>query len=342
MEVENPEELIQVLLNNPASRNALSSFIEQTVKKNHDVMKDAFQYEFKDRIDPSKVPWSEIDPSLCNEIYQYIHEMMAFDEDGNAVVPPSRGVIIKRVKRYYRSQRHQQITKADQEKRRRQRFINRRNRLTMEKRDRAVEEAQKKLEQELTKEEINKIRSEIPMVGRQEIGRVPDSDDEDAKKDLQLKRKINLENGRRVARENQRKGSRIWHTIKHMSEDTRLHVRDVLDMAGKENVPQAHPSAAEKQVSAPLTPLESSTASSSNAVLRSHQQKSRLALQKNKKSASTTSRGVATCTSLGHSREHRDLMATAGAIRSSTTIDFESPDHISFLDNFLFDGDFND
>ena len=35
MEVENPEELIQVLLNNPVSRSALSSFIEQTVKKNH-------------------------------------------------------------------------------------------------------------------------------------------------------------------------------------------------------------------------------------------------------------------------------------------------------------------
>ena len=35
MEVENPEELIQVLLTNPASRSALSSFIEQTVKKNH-------------------------------------------------------------------------------------------------------------------------------------------------------------------------------------------------------------------------------------------------------------------------------------------------------------------
>ena len=35
MEVENPEELIQVLLTNPASRSALSSFIEQRVKKNH-------------------------------------------------------------------------------------------------------------------------------------------------------------------------------------------------------------------------------------------------------------------------------------------------------------------
>ena len=35
MEEENPEELIQVLLSNPASRSALSSFIKQTVKKNH-------------------------------------------------------------------------------------------------------------------------------------------------------------------------------------------------------------------------------------------------------------------------------------------------------------------
>ena len=35
MEEENPEELIQVLLSNPASRSVLSSFIKQTVKKNH-------------------------------------------------------------------------------------------------------------------------------------------------------------------------------------------------------------------------------------------------------------------------------------------------------------------
>ena len=35
MEVENLEEPIQVLLTNPASRSALSSFIEQTVKENH-------------------------------------------------------------------------------------------------------------------------------------------------------------------------------------------------------------------------------------------------------------------------------------------------------------------
>ena len=35
MEVENLKELIQVLLRNPASRSALRSFIEQTVKNNH-------------------------------------------------------------------------------------------------------------------------------------------------------------------------------------------------------------------------------------------------------------------------------------------------------------------
>ena len=88
--------------------------------------------------------------------------------------------------------------------------------MLQEKRDRNVEEARKEREQELTEEEIKKIRSEVPMVNRQEIGRVPDSDDEDAKNDLELKRKINLEKGRRVAREHQRKGSRIWHTIKHV------------------------------------------------------------------------------------------------------------------------------
>ena len=68
------------------------------------------------------------------------------------------------------------------------------------------------------------------MVDRQEIGWVPDSDDEDAKKDLELKRKMNLEKGRRVARENQQKGSRIWHAIKSMPGDRRLHIRDILDI----------------------------------------------------------------------------------------------------------------
>ena len=163
--------------------------------------------------------------------------------------------------------------------------------MLQEKRDRAVEEARKEREQELTEEEIKEIRSEVPRVNRQ-IGRVPDSDDEDAKKDLELKCKMNLEKRRRVAQENQQKGSRIWHAIKHMPEDGRLHIRDILDIAGKENVPRPHPPSAEQQVSARLTPMRSSTSSSSTAILQYHQKKRRLSLQKNKTSTSTKSTGA--------------------------------------------------
>ena len=163
--------------------------------------------------------------------------------------------------------------------------------MLQEERDRAVEEARKEREQELTEEEIKEIRSEVPRVNRQ-IGRVPDSDDEDAKKDLELKCKMNLEKRRRVAQENQQKGSRIWHAIKHMPEDGRLHIRDILDIAGKENVPRPHPPSAEQQVSARLTPMRSSTSSSSTAILQYHQKKRRLSLQKNKTSTSTKSTGA--------------------------------------------------
>ena len=170
--------------------------------------------------------------------------------------------------------------------------------MLQEKRDRAVEEARKERQQERTEEEIKEIRSEVSVVDKQDIGRVPDSDDEDAKKDLELKRKMNLEKGRRVARENQQKGSRIWHAIKHMPEDGRLHISDILDMARKENVPRPHPPSAEQQVSARLTPLKSSTSSSSTAILQYHQKKRRLSLQKNKTSTSTKSTGAATSTTL--------------------------------------------
>lgn len=215
--------------------------------------------------------------------------------------------------------------------------------MLQEKRDRAVEEARKEKEQDLTEEEIMEIRSEIPMVDKQEIGRVPDSDDEDAKKDLELKRKMNLEKGRRVARENQQKGSRIWHAIKSMPEDRRLHIRDILDIARKENVPQVHRPPAE-QVSAQLTPMKSSTSSSASAILQHHQKKRRLSLQKNKTSTSTKFTGAATSTTLplGHSQERQNLMVTAGAIRASTAIDLDPPDDISFIDNFLFEDDFTE
>ena len=182
------------------------------------------------------------------------------------------------------------------------------------------------------------------MVDKQEIGRVPDSDDEDAKKDLELKRRMNLEKGRRVARENQQKGRRIWHAIKHMPREGRLHITDILDIARKENVPQAHRPPAEQQVSARLTPMKSSTSSSSSAILQNHQKKRRLSLQKHKPSTSTKSTGAATNTTLplGHSQERQNLMVIAGAVRTSTTIDLDPPDDISFLDNFLFVDDFTD
>ena len=129
-----------------------------------------------------------------------------------------------------------------------------------------------------------------------------------------------------------------------MPEDRRLHIRDILDIAGKENVPQVHHPPAEQQVSAQLTHMKSSTSSSATAILQYHQKKRRLSLQKNKTSTLTKSTGAATSTTLplGHSQERQNLMVTAGAIRASTAIDLHPPDDISFIDNFLIEDDFTD
>ena len=128
-----------------------------------------------------------------------------------------------------------------------------------------MEEARKEREQELTEKEIKKIRSEVPKVGRQEIGWVPGSDNEDAKKDLELKRKINLEKGIRVARENQGKGSRIWHMIKHVRRQKATCER-CIRYCSKRKCASSSPSSSRKTVSASLTPLTSLTASSSYPV----------------------------------------------------------------------------
>ena len=42
--------------------------------------------------------------------------------------------------------------------------------------------------------------------------------------------------GRRVARGNKQRGSKVWHMIKHMSEDRRVHMRDVLDIEAKKKM----------------------------------------------------------------------------------------------------------
>ena len=77
------------------------------------------------------VPWGEVDKNLVKEIVEFIKEEMSYDDNGKPKKPPCSSVITKRVKRYYRSQRHQCMLKSDQIKRRRQRLLNRRNRLTM-------------------------------------------------------------------------------------------------------------------------------------------------------------------------------------------------------------------
>lgn len=64
---------------------------------------------------------------------------------------------------------------------------------------------------ERTDDEKKEIRS-IPPV---EIN-VPNSDGEDAEKDLARKRKIHLQNGRRIARRNQMRGRQILNAINGM------------------------------------------------------------------------------------------------------------------------------
>lgn len=73
------------------------------------------------------VPWSDVQDSVRTGMVEYVREMMS----SSGVSLPTRSIIGKRIKRYYRSQRHQAQIKADKEKRRRQRFLNKRNRLTM-------------------------------------------------------------------------------------------------------------------------------------------------------------------------------------------------------------------
>jgi len=94
-------------------------------------VRDAFQFEFKHRVNPGQVPWGEVDKSLVQEIVEFIKQEMSYDDSGKPKKPPCSSVIMKRIKRYYRSQRHQCMIKSDQQKRRRQRLLNRRNRLTM-------------------------------------------------------------------------------------------------------------------------------------------------------------------------------------------------------------------
>ncbi|XP_078368514.1 uncharacterized protein LOC144652331 [Oculina patagonica] len=92
MNVENPEELVEVLVQNSRSRKALSSFIEDIIAKNHstvpskavplDVVRDAFSHEFKDRINSAQVPWGELDQTIVQDMVNYVRSVMSFGEGG--------------------------------------------------------------------------------------------------------------------------------------------------------------------------------------------------------------------------------------------------------------------
>lgn len=75
------------------------------------------------------------------------------------------------------------------------------------------------------------------------MGRLPDSDDEDTKKDLLLKRKISLEKGRRIARKNQKRASQLFQVVHCKAPHEQIHVSDLLNIAAKENSPTAGTSA---------------------------------------------------------------------------------------------------
>ena len=72
------------------------------------------------------VKWCELSPDLILEVTDYIKELCS--HTGQV---PTKTVIKTRFKRFYRSQRNRLTTADDQDKRRRRRFQNRRNRLTM-------------------------------------------------------------------------------------------------------------------------------------------------------------------------------------------------------------------
>ena len=187
-------------------------------------------------------------------------------------------------------------------------------------------EVRKSLErEELSNEEIKKLRSTIAPVEVKEVV-VYESGDEDTCSDLLLKHKIRLERGRKTARENQLRGSRLLALlIGNKAPSQQMSVKDLMELA-KENVTVP---------SASLTPLKCCTTSTADAALRAQQKRGRLALTRRPQ----TSVGKL---SLGPSSERRNLMVAAGVLRSSLAETEGSLSMVVDSSLFLFQGDFTD
>ena len=200
----------------------------------------------------------------------------------------------------------------------------------------------------MTGKEIEEIRKNIPPVQNQEVGRIPDSDDEEAKEDLARRRNINLANGRRIACNNQQKAQRILGAINAKCPGEQLYVSEILNMA-TENVTAQQETLRQKQVmnraDASLTPLKNCSGANAKAVLQSHEKRDKLALNKNARSKADST-CTATCSSVhvGPSQDQADLLFTAGTIRTSATfhhpISYVPDCDLSTLDDFCPHDDF--
>ena len=177
----------------------------------------------------------------------------------------------------------------------------------------------------MSNEEIKKLRSTIAPVEVKEVV-VYESGDEDTCSDLLLKHKIRLERGRKTARENQLRGSRLLALlIGNKAPSQQISVKDLMELA-KENVTVP---------SASLTPLKCCTTSAADAALRAQQKRGRLALTRKPQ----TSVGKL---SFGPSSERRNLMVAAGVLRSSLAETEGSLSMVVDSSLFLFQGDFTD
>ena len=173
----------------------------------------------------------------------------------------------------------------------------------------------------LTGSEMQDIRANIPPVPLRDVTIPADSDDEEAKQDFLLKRKIHLEKGRRIARRNQIQGRRLLDFVTSMEPVEDVSAKQLLEIAS-ENVPPRN----KMSSNVSLTPLQSSSATNAEEALKLNERRSRLTLQKMAR--------LQTCQSAvvnDQTTQRGSFGVTAGAIRTSVTLnDLHIPDPLEF------------
>ena len=176
----------------------------------------------------------------------------------------------------------------------------------------------------MTENDIQDIRSNIPPLELREVPKPADSDDEEAKQDFQLKRKIHLEKGRRIARQNQMQGRRLLDFVNSMEPTAgEVSAKQLMEIAS-ENVPQRN-----KSSNVSLTPLQSSSATNAKEALRLNERRSRLTLQKKARSCQSA-------VGRDESSESESFGVTAGAIRTSVTLnDLTIPESLEFSEDCM-------